>query len=209
MSVQRLRRGLLAFAVLLASATLCRAALPGPEEPPAAKTLTGQLLVATPEMGDPHFFHTVILLVRQDERGAFGIIVNRPIGERPWAELMAQIGEDTAGMDGTVQIFNGGPVQRGSGFVLHSTDYHGEGTIGIDDQVAMTSNLQVLRDLARHKGPAKSLLAFGYAGWAPGQLEHEMALNAWFTIANDPKLVFDEDREKVWDKAVARRTIPL
>jgi putative transcriptional regulator len=209
MRLMRFRRGLLAFAVLLASATLCRAALPEPDASPAAATLTGQLLVATPEMGDPHFYHTVILLVRHGEGGAFGIIINRPTEERPWASLMARIGEDGSGLEGSVRIFEGGPVDPDNGFVLHSAEYHRGHTISIDDHVAMTSSVEVLRDLAHHAGPQKSLVAFGYAGWAPGQLEHEMTLNAWFTIPDDPKLLFDEDRDKVWDKAVARRTIPL
>ncbi len=207
--MRRLRRGVLGLVLLFASAALSRAALPGPDAAPLAKTLTGQLLVATPEMRDPHFSHTVILIVRQDENGAFGLVLNRLIGERPWADLLADLNEDAAGADGTVRIFSGGPVQPGTGFVLHSAEYRAKGTLGIDDHLAMTTDLQVLRDLARHKGPRQSLLVFGYAGWGPGQLDHEMTLNAWFTIPADPALVFDEEREKVWDKAVTRRMIPL
>jgi putative transcriptional regulator len=209
MQVTRLRRGILSLAVLLASATFCRAALPEPDAPPETATLTGQLLVAAPEIGDPHFYHAVILLVRHDERGAFGIIINRPLGERTWAELMRVIGQDATGMDGSVPVFAGGPVQPSSGFVLHSADYHSDATIGIDDHLAMTSSVAVLRDIARHAGPQKSLVVFGYAGWAPGQLEGEIAMHGWFTVPEDPKLIFDVDREKVWDAAVARRTIPL
>ncbi len=103
----------------------------------------------------------------------------------------------------------GGPVAPGAGFVLHSADYHGAATIGIDEHVAMTATPAILRDIARHRGPRQSLVAFGYSGWGPGQLEDELARHAWFTIAEDPKLVFDADREKVWDQAVARRTLPL
>lgn len=209
MSLARLQRGLLGFAVLLASATLCLAALPEPNAPPESKTLNGQLLVAAPEMADPHFYHTVILLVRHDEHGAFGIVLNHPVGERPWATLMADIGEDPAGVQGSVRIFDGGPVQHSTGFVLHSAEYHADGTMSIDEHVAMTSNVRVLRDIAAHVGPKQSMVVFGCAGWGPGQLEHEISLNAWFTIPEDPKLVFDDDRAKVWDDAVARRQIPL
>ena len=95
------------------------------------------------------------------------------------------------------------------GFVLHSPDYERNETVPVDAQMAMTSTPEVLRDLAHHAGPKKSLIAFGYAGWSPGQLEHELELKGWFTIPDDPRLVFDDDRDKGWDEAVKRRTIAL
>jgi putative transcriptional regulator len=200
---------LLALAALVASAAVGRAALPDPQAAPATPTLTGQLLVAEPDIGDPRFRHAVILLVRHGEDGAFGIVVNRPLGEQSWASLLESTGQDTAGAAGSVRLYSGGPVEPARGFVLHSADYHGRGTVDIDSHVAMTPDPAVLRAIANHVGPQKSLIAFGYAGWAPGQLEHELALHGWFTIPDDPKLLFDEDRDKVWDAAVARRTIPL
>jgi len=209
MPLVRLRRGLLALAAVCASASFSRAALPSPDAPPAPATLTGKLLVAEPDIGDPRFAHAVILLVRQGADGALGIIINHPLGEQSWASLLDEVGVDPDGVTGSVRVFAGGPVQPENGFVLHSTDYHNSATIDIDGKVAMTSNPDILRALAKHAGPKKSLVAFGYAGWAPGQLEHEMMLHGWFTIPDDPKLVFDDDRDKVWDDAVARRTIPL
>ena len=180
---------------------------PGPA--PRSDLLAGQFLVATPEMGDPRFYHAVILMVQHDERGALGIIVNRLIGERPLADLLAMLGARGSGAEGTVRIFEGGPVQPGVGFVVHTADYHRAGTIDIDGRVAMTSSVEVLRDLGEGKGPQKNLIAFGYAGWRAGQLEDELTQGAWFTEPEEPKLVFDDDREKVWDEAVARRTYPL
>jgi putative transcriptional regulator len=93
--------------------------------------------------------------------------------------------------------------------VLHGTDYHRPETVEIDGRVAMTSSREILRDIASHRGPEKVLVAFGYAGWGPGQLEGEFGQRAWFTAAEDSKLIFDEDRDKVWDDAMARRTQDL
>jgi putative transcriptional regulator len=190
-------------------ATLVDAALEAPREVPAQTSLAGQLLIASPSMGDPRFTQTVVLMARHDKNGAFGIVINRPVGERPLASLLEALGEKDAGVEGSVRIFAGGPVQRDLGFVVHSADYRASGTIAVDGRVAVTANRDVLRDIARKQGPKKSLIAFGYAGWGPGQLEGEMALRAWFTAQDDEGLVFDEDRDKVWDAAMKRRTQDL
>ena len=190
-------------------ATLVDAALEAPRQVPAQTSLAGQLLIASPSMGDPRFTQTVVLMARHDKNGAFGIVINRPVGERPLASLLEALGEKEEGVEGSVRIFAGGPVQRDLGFVVHSADYRASGTIDVDGHVAVTSNRDILRDIARNQGPKKSLIAFGYAGWAPGQLEGEMALRAWFTAEDDEGLVFDADRDKVWDLAMKRRTQDL
>jgi putative transcriptional regulator len=191
-------------------ATLVEAALEAPKQvPPPSTSLAGQLLIAAPSMGDPRFFQTVVLMARHDKNGAFGIVINRPMGERPLASLLEALGENDAGVEGNVRIFAGGPVQRDLGFVVHSADYRRPGTVDIDGRVAVTSNRDILRDIAHRQGPNKSLIAFGYAGWGPGQLEGELALRAWFTAAEDARLIFDEDRDKVWDEAMKRRTQDL
>jgi putative transcriptional regulator len=171
--------------------------------------MAGQFLVASPEIGDPRFYHAVILMVRHDKSGAFGIIINHPLGERPLASLLAAIGEDATGVAGNVRLFAGGPVQPWIGCIVHSLDYHRGETIDIDDHVAVTISPEVLRDIGHDKGPQQRLIAFGYAGWGAGQLEGELAVGAWFTEPEDPKLVFDEDPAKVWDAAMARRSFPL
>jgi putative transcriptional regulator len=204
-----LRHLMVALALLAAGIVAGHAALPGPDAAPEAATLTGKLLVADPDIGDPRFRHTVILLVRHDEHGAFGVIINRPAGEQPWATLLASVGQDSAGVQGSVPVFFGGPVEPGAGFVLHSAEYHPPGTMPIDDSAALSGSPEILGAIARHEGPRKSLIAFGYAGWGPGQLEHEIALHGWFTIPDDAKLLFDDAREKVWDDASARRAIAL
>jgi putative transcriptional regulator len=167
------------------------------------------MLIASPDMGDPRFRHAVILMVQHDDKGALGIIINNPIADRPLADLLRAIGQDGTGISGNVRIFAGGPVQPEIGFIVHSADYRRPGTIDIDGRVAMTSSPEILLDIGRNRGPVKSLVAFGYAGWGPGQLEAEMARGGWFTAPEDPKLIFDEDRDKVWDDAMTRRTVPL
>jgi putative transcriptional regulator len=186
-------------------------ALQAPDRALAAETtprasLAGQFLIATPAMRDTVFDHAVILMVRHDQDGAFGIVINRPLGQRPMADLLGAT--DTAA-SGNVQVFVGGPVRPNIGFVVHSTDYRRAETLDVDGRVAMTSSREVLRDIAEKRGPAKALIAFGYAGWAPGQLDGELARNVWYTAPEDPALVFDDDRDKVWEHATARRTQDL
>lgn len=209
MSLMPLRRAFLWFAVLFASSMLTSAALPKTEAVPGTASLAGLLLVATPDIGDPRFHHAVILLVKHDKHGAFGIMINRPAEERSWTSLMEAIGEKDAGITGNVRIFAGGPVEPWVGFVVHSSDYRRDKTMDVSGNIGVTSNADILRDMAHGKGPQKSLVAFGYSGWGAGQLEGEIAQGAWFTEPADPKLIFDKDPEKIWDEAVARRTIPL
>jgi len=137
MSLPRL--GAIAAAILV-PATLLHAALPTPTDVPEQGSLTGQLLIAAPTMGDPRFQHTVILMVRHDRNGALGIVINRPIGERPLASILEALGEKDTAVAGQVRIFAGGPVQPEIGFVVHSAEYHRSDTVDIDGHVAMTSN---------------------------------------------------------------------
>jgi putative transcriptional regulator len=205
MSSPRQQQPISALTAMLASALYLGAALPTAAQTPTPASLAGQLLVASPSMGDPRFARTVIVMVRHDKDGAFGIIVNRPIGERPLAGLLEMLGEKDTAVAGTVRIFAGGPVQPEMGFVVHSSDYHRPGTIDINGRVAMTASREILRDIGHNNGPNKSLIAFGYAGWGPGQLEGELARRDWSIAPGASNLIFDEDREKVWDAAFAQR----
>jgi putative transcriptional regulator len=204
-----MRRLVLALTALLMPATLFAAVPTDPVDKPGLTSLRGQFLIATPAMRDPRFDHTVILMLRHDRDGALGIVINRPAGERPLSELLGAIGDKGAAVTGSVRVFGGGPVEPQIGFVIHSTDYRIAQTLDVDSRVAMTSSAQVLRDIADGKGPKKSLVAFGYAGWAPGQLEGELGRNAWYVAPADENLIFDDDRDKLWDHAVARRTQDL
>jgi putative transcriptional regulator len=168
-------------------------------------SLAGQFLVATPSMEDPRFARTVILMARHNKDGAFGLIINRPAAERPLSQLLEALGEKGTSTGGTVRLFAGGPVQPELGFVMHSPDYMGPQTLAVDDRVSVTMSLDILRDIGAGKGPQKSLITFGYAGWAAGQLESEIARRSWTTVPADSKLIFDEDRSKLWDIVYALR----
>jgi putative transcriptional regulator len=188
---------------------LCPVAWATPEDASKPVSLAGQLLVATDAMGDPRFRHSVILMAKHDKNGALGVAVNRPIEQMPMAKLMGLLGQDAAGIAGTVTVYSGGPVEPNVGFVVHSGEYRVEGTIDIDGRVALTTNPAALRDIGHGKGPKQSLIAFGYAGWGPHQLENEIAQHAWFTVPEEPRVVFDMDRDKLWDEMQKRRTYPL
>ena len=199
-------RRLAAVASLLATLIVLGAA---PPEHSDTTSLAGQLLIAAPTIGDPRFAHTVILMVRHDNEGALGIVINRPVGERSIAALLEASGHDDADVAGIVRVFAGGPVQPELGFVVHSAEYRRPETVDIDGRVAMTASRQVLLDIGHNKGPEKSLFALGYAGWGPGQLEGELARNNWFTTPEEPNLVFEDGRDNLWKDAMARRTREL
>ena len=194
---------------LPAAAILAALLLVPAADPASTASLTGQLLIAAPTIGDPRFAHTVILMVKHDKDGALGIVINRPVGEQSIASLLESTGEDVSGIEGNLRVFAGGPVQPDLGFVIHSPEYRRDETLDVDGRVAMTASRQILRDIGHHRGPQKTLFALGYAGWGPGQLENEMARHDWFTTPEEPKLIFDDDREHLWDDAMARRTREL
>jgi len=208
MTLMRSRRAVLSLGVLFVSPPFA-AAFAKPEGAQSSTSLAGQLLVAEPEMSDPRFAKSVILMVQHDQKGALGIVINRPADEVPVAKLLDALGIDSKDSDGRVRLFAGGPVQPDVGLIVHTAEYRRTGTIDIDGRVAMTTDPQVLRDIGHHEGPRQSLVAFGYAGWGPGQLEGELILRGWFTMPEDPTLVFDFDRDKLWDETMKRRTIPL
>jgi putative transcriptional regulator len=199
-----LARPILALAALLA---LLANAPPIAAQQPGEKfvSLAGQFLVATPSMEDQRFARTVILMARHNKEGAFGLIINRPAAERPLSQLLEALGEKGAAVSGTVRLFAGGPVQPELGFVMHSPDYMGPQTLAVDGHVSVTMSLDILKDIGAGKGPQKSLITFGYAGWSPGQLEGEIARRSWTTVPADSKLIFDEDRSKLWDIVYALR----
>ncbi len=183
---------------------------------PPTNALAGQLLIASESIGDPRFFHSVVLLLRHDENGAFGIIINHPLGQRALAAILADArdkdGADTTkdtGVEGTIRVYLGGPVQPQLGFVVHSGEYRRPETLVVGDTLAMTASKDILRDIGHQKGPARYLFALGYAGWGGGQLEGEMARNSWYTAPAEPGLVFDAEPETIWERALARRTREL
>jgi len=195
---------LLVIAAILPSASL-DAALPKHDPTPEEPSLTGQLLVASPAMPDPRFRRTVILIVRHDRKGALGITINRLVGERSLTVLLQAMGDSTATQGASVRVFAGGPVQPEVGFVIHSAEYDRQDTLPVNGELAVTASLEVLRDIARKQGPRKTLIALGYAGWAPGQLESELARDDWLVVPASAALVFDTPPERIWDAAMTAR----
>jgi len=191
-------------ALAVAPATMLHAARPSEPDVSGPTSLAGQLLIASPEVRQPAFDRAVILLAKHTREGAVGLVINRPGKMHPIADLLAGLGADASGVNGDIQIFIGGPVDPGIGFVLLSAEYRTPTTLDIDGRVALTIAPDVLRDIGLGKGPKKSLAAFGYAGWAPAQLDNELAHGVWITMPEDPALVFDDDRAKLWDEAFAR-----
>jgi putative transcriptional regulator len=177
--------------------------------PTVGGNLTGRFLVATPELRDPRFVRTVVYLVRHGAGGAMGLIVNRPIRSVPLTRLLDEIGMDTTGVQGEIRLHYGGPVEPGQGFVLHTSEYATDGTQVIAGGIAVTANPEILRAMGGGSGPRRVLFALGYAGWAPGQLEGEIAAGAWEIVPADEALIFDEKYDTKWDRAMARRTIQL
>jgi len=208
--------------LLVAGAILTGLATAAETTAPAAIAPAGQLLVAASTIQDPRFYHSVILLIRHDDHGAFGVMINRPLGEQPIAELLADSAKtdrkparpdrdakSDATITGAIRVFLGGPVEPQYGFVIHSADYHRAETVSIADGIAMTATREALRDIGNHRGPAKYFFAIGYSGWGAGQLEGEIGRRDWFTEPATPDLVFDPDVGAIWKKALARRTREL
>jgi putative transcriptional regulator len=171
--------------------------------------LTGQLLVATPEMRDPRFAETVIYIVKHGREGTFGLVINRPLAKGPVEDLLKGFGMDSSGAKGEIIIHYGGPVNPGAGFVLHSDDVLLEESAKVGNGIAMTSDPKLMEAIARGKGPRQSLFMLGYAGWAQGQLEGELMAGSWFVVPGDPALIFDKDASRKWQQAIDKRKIPL
>jgi putative transcriptional regulator len=177
--------------------------------------LDGQLLIAMPVMGDPRFERSVIYMCAHSSEGAMGIMVNRPAGSIDFPELLVQLDiikeadqiklpENAESM----KVLKGGPVDTGRGFVLHSSDFYIENaTLRIDDGICLTATVDILKAIAEGAGPKHAILALGYAGWAPGQLENEIQGNGWLHCDADQDLIFGGDVEEKYTRA--RRKIGI
>lgn len=205
--------GVFARTVLLMLAAIsCLAAVgQAPLDDSHSKFLTGKLLIAAPNMSDPRFKHSVVYMVSHDEQGAIGLIINKLLGEGPIEKLMRKDARPSDTDGRKIRIYFGGPVDLDQGFVLHTPDYTGEYTIVVNDVFAITpgKDSTLLLALANGNGPRKSILALGYAGWSPGQLESEMEQEAWVTATTDEGFVFDDELSGKWRRAYDRRELTL
>lgn len=186
---------------------LCSIGSATPEPLVAQEYLTGQLLVATPELEDPNFVETVILMIEHNEKGAMGLVINRPLAKGPIADLLKGLGAESDDVKGEIVLHYGGPVGPEKGFVLHSDDYADKGTTVVGSGLAVTTDVEIVRAIGQGKGPRRSIVALGYTGWAPGQLEAEIKAGGWFSIPADAKLIFDEDPKTKWEHALAKRKV--
>lgn len=177
--------------------------------------LDGQLLIAMPGMADPRFDKSVIYLCAHSEQGAMGLIINKTTPMMSFGDLISQL--DLAGEDDTLDpppelmempVLFGGPVEQGRGFVLHTSDYFtNDSSLPVAENIALTATIDILRAMARGEGPHRAVLALGYAGWAPGQLESEIQLNGWLTCAADEELLFKLDYEERYGAALRKLKI--
>ena len=165
----------------------------------------GQLLLATPKMTDFRFEKAVILICSHSAYGAMGIIVNKPTLELKFEDVLKQLEINTKTVENSHKIFFGGPVEYGRGFVVHSSDYEAsESSVTIGDEYFLTATKGILEDIAQGCGPRNSLLALGYAGWGPGQLENEIFSDSWLMCEPDPDLVFSLRPEFKWTDALKK-----
>ncbi len=165
--------------------------------------LTGKLLVAMPGMMDPRFDRSVVFLCEHSEDGAMGLIVNKPTPEVDTHELLSQLGIEAEGAADALKVHFGGPVDHGRGFVLHSPDYSSNSaTLQVTEGVGMTATLDILEDIATGRGPSRAILALGYSGWGPGQLESEFQANGWLVGEAEPEIVFHADAGAKWTAAL-------
>ena len=164
--------------------------------------LAGQLLIAMPQMRDPRFTRTVVYVCAHTADGAMGLVINRMFDGLSFPELLEQIGIEPGAGAEAIRIHFVGPVEGGRGFVLHSTDYVHETTMMVDDNVALTATVDVLKAIAEGNGPRASLLALGYAGWSAGQLDSEIRENAWLNVSADDDLLYGTDVEHKWEQAI-------
>ncbi len=169
--------------------------------------LTGQLLVAMPQMQDPRFMRTVIYMCAHSTEGAMGLVVNKLVENVSFPDLLEQLNIQTGPVENEIFVHFGGPVETGRGFVLHSSDYVQDATLVIDEHVGLTATVDILKSIAEGSGPDRSLLALGYAGWGAGQLDEEIQANGWLTVAPDVPLVFDGDLDGKWERAMAKMGI--
>ena len=166
--------------------------------------LSGQLLIAMPGMTDPRFEKSVIYVCVHNSDGAIGLVINRAIDSLTFPELLQQLEIDPAAGNDPIRVLFGGPVEQARGFVLHSPDYLQDASLVVDENVALTATIDILRAIAEGKGPANCLLALGYAGWGAGQLDSEIKSNGWLSVDADADLVFGCDLDEKWERAMAK-----
>ncbi|GGC72081.1 UPF0301 protein [Siccirubricoccus deserti] len=173
---------------------------PGPDD----GYLAGQMLIAMPSLQNPSFARTVICLCAHSSEGAMGIVVNKPIDGLSFDELLKQLNLSPVPPQRRIRMFQGGPVEAGRGFVLHTADWFSDQSLPVTEDLSLTASVDILKAIASGGGPRQGLLALGYAGWGPGQLEDEIQANAWLSVTPDEALLFGESDDRKWLAAMAK-----
>lgn len=166
--------------------------------------LTGQLLIAMPGMQDPRFAGSVICLCAHSADGAMGLVVNKPVDGISFDDLLRQLELEPRPPERRLRMVQGGPVENGRGFVLHTTDWSCDGSLQVNGELALTASLDILKAVAGGGGPRQGVLALGYAGWGPGQLENEIQRNTWLSVSPDEALLFSAAADHMWREAMAK-----
>jgi len=178
-----------------------------PSPPTQDGFLTGQLLIAMPAMADPRFSQCVIYMCAHTPEGAMGLVLNRPVVKPTFEDLLKQLKVAPHPPARQIRLCAGGPVENARGFVLHTIDWTGEGSLRVNDELALTASLDVLQVIAEGGGPREGVLALGYAGWGPGQLDREIQENAWLSGPADEPLLFDSEHDTKWRRAFAKLNV--
>jgi putative transcriptional regulator len=169
--------------------------------------LTGKLLLAMPNIGDPRFDHAVIYVCAHDENGAMGLAINQSAPELDFTKILEELGVvsdiEIAPRARAAMVMNGGPVETGRGFVLHPAAFNQKDTIKVDEEFGVTGTLEALTDIANGKGPDQFLFILGYAGWTAGQLEEELRQNAWLVCDPTQEIIFNKDMNEKWNAALS------
>ncbi len=188
-----------------------------PEQMTRSTFFEGQLLLAMPGMTDPRFDRSVIYICSHGSEGAMGLVINAQAANIDFPELLDQLDVDydslqfAANKDNkkAVILHSGGPVEIGRGFILHSADYVQESTLIISETVALTATIDILAAIAQGEGPRNFIVALGYTGWGPGQLEAEVSRNSWLNSEADEELLFNTDLDLKWPRAMAKLGVDI
>jgi len=162
------------------------------------------VLIAMPSLQDPRFARTVICLCAHSPEGAMGIVLNKPIDGMSFDELLKQLELEPVPPQRRIKLCEGGPVEGGRGFVLHTMDWSNDQSLQVTDDLALTASVDILKAIANGGGPRQGILALGYAGWGPGQLEDEIQANSWLSVPPDEALLFGEGHDRKWFQAMAK-----
>lgn len=169
--------------------------------------LGGHVLIAMPSMQDPRFAQSVICLCAHSADGAMGLVLNRPIEGLSFDELLKQLDLEPVPPQRRIRLCQGGPMDGGRGFVLHTADWSSDQSLPVTPGLAMTASVDILKAIAGGGGPRQGILALGYAGWGPGQLEQEIQANAWLSVPADEALLFGDAADRKWFQAMAKLRI--